>query len=231
MGAIPRMLQEALRPVTVVVGHYGAGKTNFSVNLALDLVVAGNEVTLIDLDVVNPYFRATEQRSLLEAHGVGLVAPVFSEAGTSLDVPSLTGRISPAIQDADEGRCVVIDAGGDDVGATALGRFARDVARHDYAMLYVANRFRNLVQDPQDALGNLREIEFASHLKATAVVNNSHLKDATSADTVEAGFAYAKEVAELAGLPLACTTVPPSVDAAAFDDAYRVQPLVKNPWE
>ena len=228
---IPSGLMNSLRPVTVVVGHYGAGKTNFAINLAVDLASAGNNVTLIDLDIVNPYFRATEQRSLLEQHNITLVAPVFSEAGASLDVPSLTGRIMPAIQDASEGSFVIIDAGGDDVGATALGRFARDVARHDYAMLYVANRFRNLVQDPADALENLREIEFASHLKATAVVNNSHLKDSTLPETIEQGIAYAEEFAQLSGLSLVCTTVPQNLAVINNAELYPVQSFVKNPWE
>ena len=228
---IPSGLVRALRPVTVVVGHYGVGKTNFSVNLAVDLAAAGNEVTLIDLDVVNPYFRATEQRALLEDRGVALVAPVFSEAGTSLDVPSLTGRIAPAIQDAAAGSFVVVDAGGDDVGATALGRFAHDIACRDYAMLYVANRFRNLVQDPADALENLREIEAASHLRSTAIVNNSHLKKATTVETLREGAEYAHALAQLAGLPMACTTVPPNVDGFATSELYPVQSFVKNPWE
>ena len=228
---IPKTLMEALQPITVVVGHYGAGKTNFSVNLAVDLAQAGRDVTLIDLDIVNPYFRATEQRVLLEQRGVGLVAPVFSEAGTSLDVPSLTGRITPAIQDAREDAYVVIDAGGDDVGATALGRFSRDIVARGYAMLYVANRFRNLVQDPADALQNLREIEVASRLRATALVNNSHLKGDTTAQVVESGIAYASDLSQLAELPVACTTVPQGLDAQGHDDWYPVEPFVKSPWE
>ena len=228
---IPSTLSGALRPITVVVGHYGAGKTNFSVNLAIDLAKSGKNVSLIDLDVVNPYFRASEQRALLEEHGIGLIAPVFSEAGTSLDVPSLTGRISPAIRDAGDNSRVIVDAGGDDVGATALGRFARDIARHEYAMLYVANRFRNLVQDPQDALENLREIELASHLKVTAIVNNSHLKDATTSQSIESGREYADELAQLAGLPLVGTTVPPKLGLQDSGDSYTVHPFVRNPWE
>ena len=227
----PGSLIVALSPITVIVGHYGAGKTNFSMNVAIDLASDGANVTVIDLDVVNPYFRATEQRNLLESHGIGLVAPVFSEAGTSLDVPSLTGRIIPTIQDASDGSFVIIDAGGDDAGATALGRFSRDITARDYAMLYVANRFRNLVQDPIDAVENLREIECASHLKATALVNNSHLKDATIPETIEAGVDYANEVARLTGLPLACTTVPSGIGALTHEDLYQIQAYVKNPWE
>ena len=113
---LPAELERHVRPLTVVVGHYGAGKTNFAVNLAIDLAEAGYAVSVIDLDVVNPYFRASEQRAVLEAHGVRLVAPVFAEAGTSLDVPSLTGQIAPAMQGAGEGSFVIVDAGGD-VGA------------------------------------------------------------------------------------------------------------------
>ena len=229
--AIPASLASALRPVTVVVGHYGAGKTNFSVNLALDLRAAGHEVAIIDLDVVNPYFRASEQRGLLEGRGVRLVAPVFAEAGTSLDVPSLSGQIAPTIDGADEGSFVIVDAGGDDVGATALGRFSRHVFARDYAMLYVANRFRNLVQDPADALENLREIEAASHLKATGIVNNSHLKESTTADVVSQGREYAREFARLSGLPLVCTTVPRDVAVSGGADAYPVAQHVRTIWE
>jgi hypothetical protein len=117
------------------------------------------------------------------------------------------------------------------VGATALGRFARDVAAGEYAMLYVANAFRNLVQDPDDALENMREIEFASHLKVTDIVNNSHLKDATTSKTIERGVAYAQELARLTGLFLVCTTVPNGIDSQGIEDAYSIASYVKNPWE
>lgn len=228
---IPSELVDSLRPVTVVVGHYGAGKTNFAVNLAIDLKRAGYDVTLIDVDVVNPYFRASEQEDLLGQYGVNLVAPVFSKTGTSLDVPSLTGRISPTIRDAHEGSYVIIDAGGDDVGATALGRYALDIASKDYAMLYVANAFRNLVQDPMDALENLYEIQEASHLKATAIVNNSHLKGSTTDETVHEGVEYAKRLSSVMGLPLVCTTIPANLEVQGIASSYPVQPFVKNPWE
>lgn len=230
MGAIPDNLRNALRPVTVVVGHYGAGKTNFCVNLACDLASEGECVTLVDLDIVNPYFRATEQRAALEAAGVNLVAPVFAEAGTSLDVPSLSGGVAPAIEAAGDGNRVIIDAGGDDAGATALGRFAAAIEVKGYAMLYVANRFRNLVADPHDVLENLREIEQASHLRATVIVNNSHLQDETTANTVEQGIEYAAELSQLANLPLVCTTVPYSCSFPDVSDTYRVDRVVAVPW-
>ncbi len=231
MGVLPKGLVEALCPVTVVVGHYGTGKTNFCMNLAVDAACAGRAVTVIDLDVVNPYFRASEQRELLESHGIRLVAPVFAERGTSLDVPSLTGQIAPAIDAAREGDLVLIDAGGDDVGATALGRFARAIQQKDHAVLYVANRFRNLVQDFDDAVENLREIEAASRLRVTALVNNSHLKAATTAAAVEQGIEYAEELCTLANIPLVCTTVPKNIAATADDTLYPIECFIKNPWE
>lgn len=233
---VPTRLREALRPITVVVGHYGAGKTNFSVNLALDLAAEGRKVVLVDLDVVNPYFRATEQRKALEQGGVRLVAPVFAEAGTSLDVPSLSGQIIPALQGAGEGAgegtIVIVDAGGDDVGATALGRFAHVVRAGDYAMLYVANRNRNLVQEPADAVDNLREIEAACHLRTTAMVSNAHLKAETTAEVVERGRAYAQEVACLAGVPMVATCAPHDLtELSNFESLYRINIYVRTPWE
>ncbi len=230
---MPETLRAALRPVTVVAGHYGAGKTNFSVNLTIDLAEEGNAVSLVDLDIVNPYFRASEQRAVLEEHGINLVAPVFAEAGTSLDVPSLTGRIGPAIESASaEGRFTIIDVGGDDVGATALGRFSKAVAQRDYALLYIANRFRNLVQDPDDAVQNLREIESACRLCATAVVSNAHLKDETDSSTVLRGRDYARDLCERTHLPLVAVCVSRRLgDFPNSELTYVIDMHVRNPWE
>lgn len=195
-----------LSPIMVVVGHYGVGKTNFSLNLALDVAAVGKQVTLIDLDVVNPYFRSSEYGARLAEAGVTLIAPVF--AGTTLDVPSLSGGIYPALSAADEDHIVVIDAGGDDVGATALGRFAEQISSHAYAMFYVVNAYRNLTQLASEAVEVLHEIEAKSGLQATGVVNNSHLQGETSPALVLDALPFAKETAALLGLPLVCTTVP-----------------------
>ena len=183
-----------LAPVTVVVGHYGAGKTTFALNLALDAAAAGCAVTLADMDVVNPYFRSSEYAELLEGRGVRLIAPVFARAGTSLDVPSLTGEVVPAIQAAyawqrasDGGErpaaprpVVIVDAGGDDVGATALARFAAALAAGPGEVLYVANAYRNLTRKAAEAVAVLREIEARASVPVAAVVGNSHLQGETT---------------------------------------------------
>ncbi|MBR0405205.1 MAG: ParA family protein [Eggerthellaceae bacterium] len=218
-------------PLTVIVGHYGSGKTNLVMNLALGVARKGKSVTVIDMDIVNPYFRVSEQRKALEAEGIELVAPVFSEMGTSLDVPSLTGRILPAIEDASENRVVIIDVGGDDAGSVALGRYARAIEAHGYGMFYVANRYRNLVQDLDDALENMAEIEAASRLHMTGIINNSHLQGATDAEVVEKGFEYVSELSRLSGLRVICTTVPRELGNLPFDKLYPVERYVKAPWE
>ena len=131
------------------------------------------EVRVADLDIVNPYFRSSDYRGLLEDAGVQVIAPRY--AGTTLDAPAISGQVSAALDWArgEQGRLLLIDAGGDDVGATALGRFARGVAEGDYDLLYVVNRSRNLTHDAHEALSVLREIEAVSHLRATAVANNT----------------------------------------------------------
>lgn len=239
-------------PVAVVCGHYGVGKTNLTLNIALDAAAGGRAVTVIDLDVVNPFFRSSDYRALLDERGIRLVAPVF--AGTNVDGPSLSGTIEPAIdgaqrawRDGDERPFVVIDAGGDDAGATALGRFARTVEQAPYEMLYVVNRNRNLTQEPAEAVEVLREIEAKCRLSATAVANNTHLQGDTDAEVIERGVPFAEAVARLAGLPLAFTTVP--AEAAGKDGLvadrenphlgpnaeavtrYPVRVYVRTPWQ
>lgn len=240
-ASLPAALREALRPVNVVVGHYGAGKTNLSLNIALDLARAGRRVVLVDLDVVNPYFRSTEYRALLERAGVEVVAPVFAEAGSSLDVPSLTGAVVPAVQRAYAGECVcLVDAGGDDVGATALGRFARHVAAGPHAMLAVVNCCRNLTQTPEEACEVLGDIERASGLRITGLVSNAHLMADTTPVVIAHGVEVAREVARRCGLPLLCATVPKTLAQLERErlralckevGLYPVDQHVKTPWQ
>ncbi len=230
MRPVPRLKQ-----LVVVTGHYGCGKTNLSVNLAVDLAKLHGEATLVDLDIVNPYFRSSDFTQMLSSRGVRVVSPTF--AGTTLDAPSLSPAVSGTFEA--EGP-VIFDVGGDDVGATALGRYSRQIAELDHDMLYVINRYRNLTGTPAEAAELLREIEATSHLKATGVVNNSHLRDETTLATVVDSAAYASETAELLGLPLVFTTVPSwlaeglsagRADTAYVERAYPVEVYVRTPWE
>ena len=233
--SVPQALRDALEPLTIVCGHYGVGKTNFTLNLALDLAKEGLEVRVVDLDIVNPYFRSSEYTDVLNAAGVEAVTPVM--ANSSLDTPSLSAAVDGVMEWArGEGRIALVDVGGDDAGATALGRYSHIVTAAPYSLIYVVNAYRNLTQDAAEALQILREIETASHLKATAIVNNSHLRGETDEEVIEGSVGFADEVCKLAELPLVAQTVPNKLTDrypanSGGELFYPVEMLVKTPWE
>ena len=219
-----------LKKFTIIYGHYGCGKTNLSLNLALSLAREGNPVTLVDLDIVNPYFRSSDYKALFNGLDVEVVSPQF--AGTNLDLPSLPAEIYSVFNQF--GRYVVMDIGGDDAGAYALGRFAGQVeSLEDYEAYYVVNKFRALTQTPKEAAGLLSEIEAASRVKATGVINNSHLQRLTTAEDILASVAYALQTAAALSLPLVMTTAPKSVAEeleGKVEGLYPVEVLVKPPF-
>lgn len=197
-----------LAPITVLVGHAGVGKTNVALGLALAEAAAGRTVTLADLDVVNPYFRSSDYPEILHEAGIRLIAPVL--ARTTLDTPSLTGELDAVIAQvaADPAQRLVIDVGGDDDGATTIGRWARMLTEAGARVLYVVSAFRALTQTAEEAAAMLPDIEEHAHLRATAVLNTSNLSDETTAHNVLAGRHFAREVAGQLGLPLEATIVP-----------------------
>jgi hypothetical protein len=213
--------------VTVVCGHYGTGKTNLSINLAMDCAREGESVTLIDMDVVNPYFRSSDYADILTAEGVRVLGPNF--ANSNLDTPSLPAAIGDAIS---EGERVIIDVGGDDAGATALGVYSRQLSAADPDVMYVINRYRSQTTEPEEAVRILREIEGAARIKADCIANNSHLKGLTTESTVVDSLSFAEEVSRLTGLPIRLTTAPVGVDPLnKIPLMYPVRVFVKAPWE
>ncbi len=215
------------KPLTLICGHYGCGKTNLSLNIALDLVSRGEKVTLVDMDVVNPYFRSSDYRSVIEEAGIRLIASAY--AGGNLDSPAIPAEIA-SIFDSPEGY-VIIDVGGDDVGATALGRFSKKINAVDYDMLYVVNKNRPITADAASAEEILAEIEFKSRIKATGIVNNTHLMGYTTEETVLSSVEYAEQTARDMGLPLRFTTAPESfAEKLDIENVYPVKVIVKTPW-
>lgn len=223
---------ENLKRILVIVGHYGSGKTNLSVNLALHMKAMGKPVVLVDLDIVNPYFRSADFAGLMQQHGIESVSPAF--ARTNLDIPALTGRLDAEIE---TDKTLIIDVGGDDAGAAALGRYSaaiRDAGGCD--MLYVVNGYRYLTRTAEDAAEILGEIQRVSRLSVTGVVNNSNLSDATTPQDVAATDRFARETAETYGVPMLFTAVDERIASKTGEllqdgRIFPVQIFVKKPWE
>ena len=215
------------KKLTVVTGHYGAGKTNFSVNLALDIARDGHKCTVIDLDIVNPYFRTADFEELFGENGIDVFAPVY--ANTNLDIPSLNIPLESLLQ---SGRHIVIDVGGDDEGAKALGRFAPVINSFgDTDILYVINKYRYLTKDPADTAALMRDIEESGSVRCTGIVNNSSLGGDTGPDDVISSLSFAEEVSRLTGLPIAATCASAEAMPVNAPAPYPVKRYVRNIWE
>ena len=190
------------RRITLLCGHYGSGKTNVAVNMAFDLKKRREKVAIADLDIVNPYFRTLDSRSELEAAGIRVIVSEY--ANTNLDAPALPEEMY-AVTD-DRSYAAVVDVGGDERGALALGRLSGRIREEgDWDMLLVVNRFRPLTRDAASVLEVMREIERSCGLAFTGIVNDSNLAAETDAGTVLSSLEFAGEVSRLTGLPLRLT--------------------------
>ena len=213
-----------MKRVTLLCGHYGSGKTNIAVNYALSLRAQGLPVALADLDIVNPYFRSKDSTPELEKAGVKVIALQF--ANSSVDLPALPSEAYSLVQD--RSRYAVLDIGGDDRGAYALGRFVPYILEeNDYEMLYVVNFFRPLTVTVAEAVEVMREIEGACGLRFTGIVNNSNLGAETTADLVKSTYGKAEELCRETGVPLFAVTAESSV---ATDGMVPLK-LQKRPFE
>ena len=198
------MIPYHFKRVTLLCGHYGSGKTNIAVNLAMELRKLTDRVAVADLDIVNPYFRTLDSRDDFAHAGIRLIASAY--ANSNVDLPSMPQDLY-AITD-DRSLHVIADIGGDDRGALALGRLAPTLLEEaDFEMLFVINRYRPLTPDADSAMEVLHEIETACGIPFTGIVNNSNLGPETTPETVLNSLAFAEEVSKKSGLPLLLTTV------------------------
>ena len=208
--------------LTLFAGHYGSGKTNIAVNYALQLAREGKAVCIADLDIVNPYFRTADSAKELEEAGVKLVSPQF--ANSNVDLPALPAEAYRLVED--KSSYGIMDIGGDDRGAYALGRYVPFITKeNNYRMVYVANCYRPLTRTAQDALEVMREIEAACGLMFTDIVNNSHLGSFTDVATLLDSQDFIRELSEISGLPVYMTTVRADLCDAVSKHIPNVFPL------
>ncbi len=197
--------------LTLLCGHYGSGKTNVAVNLAFYLKEQYNNVVVADLDIVNPYFRTKDSMEDFKARGIELICSEY--ANTNVDIPALPADMYRLT--VDKSITAVIDVGGDDRGAYALGRLVPEIkAEENFDMLMVINGYRPLTPDAESTIEVMREIEIACGLEFTGLVNNSNIGDETTADDIIKSMNYANEVSSASGLPIVIT----SVKAELYDE-------------
>ncbi len=204
--------------VTLFCGHYGSGKTNIAVNYAMHLASKGERVAIADIDVVNPYFRTKDSSDELMAACVQVVALPF--ANTSVDLPSLPAEVYGLVQRYD--KKVVMDIGGDDRGAYALGRYRPYILEEgNFANLFVVNFYRPLTRNAAEAHEVFREIEAAAQIPFTGIVNNSNIGADTTLSDVLKTEELANELSKLCGVPVVMTTA----DERICGDAADIFPL------
>lgn len=207
--------------LTLFAGHYGSGKTNIAVNYALRLAKEGKKVCIADLDIVNPYFRTKDSERELSAAGIDLVSPRY--ANSNVDLPALPPESYRLVQD--KSVYGIMDIGGDDRGAYALGRFADAIkAENNYRMAFVVNCHRPLTSTVEDTVEIMKEIEAASGIKFNCIVNNSNLGPETTPETVLASLDYVNRLSEKTGLDVWMHTAEASVAEGLRD--IEVLPMV-----
>ncbi len=216
--------------IKIITGHYGSGKTEYAVNLALYLAKTENNTTLADLDIVNPYFRSYEQAQRLEDAGIRVIV---TSCGGVADIPAINPAVLSVFQNEDV--TGVLDVGGDPIGARVLARFAPHLAKTDFELLFILNANRPETKDADGAESYMRAIEAQCLQKVTGIVNNTHLCGETTLEDILKGAKLAKELSERTGLPIVHHAVTKSLATQAaelLDEAVLpLQLYMKKPWE
>jgi len=184
--------------IIVIAGNYGSGKTEISINLAINRKRSGVAVRIADLDLVNPYFRTREARHLLSENGIDLVIP--PKQYLQADLPILSPMVAGMIQRP--AQLTLIDAGGDDVGVTVLASLADTLKGRKVRMLQVVNPYRPFTETIEGCLEMKTRIENASKLSVTGIIGNPNLIDETTIDHIYEGNEFLKKLSAQSGLPI-----------------------------
>jgi hypothetical protein len=217
--------------IRIITGHYGSGKTEFAVNYTFGLAATGKKTAIVDLDIVNPYFRSREMEPQLTEKGIRVISS--SLKGLSGDVPALSPEIFSVLQDTSYE--VVLDVGGDKVGARALGRYHEYFDREPYDMLFVLNANRHQTNTVDGAVSYLKSIEESSKQKITALVNNTHLCGNTTVEEIIKGQRLCEDVSKALGLPIKYVVVEKKfvdmLPEGLQGELFPIDIYMKKPWE
>ncbi|MBU5425761.1 ATP-binding protein [Tissierella pigra] len=216
--------------IRVIIGHYGSGKSEFSVNYAVKLAQMGKKVALADLDIVNMYFRSREKA--LEMEGVGIKVIGSQINAPAIEVPSISAEVYTPLQD--ESYNLILDVGGDQVGARALGRYVEYFEEGKYDMFFVLNANRPETQTVDKVLEYMTKIQDVSRAKITGIINNTHLLKSTTYEDVLRGQQLALEVQERTGIKLKYISVLeeviPSLPNNLEGEIFPIKLFMRDEW-
>lgn len=221
-----------IKGIVIIVGNYGSGKTEVSINLAVNQKRAGVDVKIADLDLVNPYFRTREARKALAKLGIEVVVP--EEKYLQADLPILSPVISGLIRQPSD--LTLIDAGGNDVGATVLAALADSFRNKSVHMLQVVNPFRPFTDTIESCLKMRDEIERASKMAINGIIGNANLIDETSVDDIYNGYDFVKTLSGESRLPLKFITASvellPEIDMGRLScPVLPIERQLVPPWK
>ncbi len=206
----------------IFIGHFGSGKTEVSVNFALDLKKQKPDakVALVDMDIINPFFRSADAKDELEKAGIKVETMLY--ANSNVDAPALTGRMGYLIDDLTTD--VILDIGGDDLGARACGYYAEHIFKRPHTIFFVMNPFRPFTSTPELTLKIFREVEEACRVKIDSIVDNTNMLQLTTVRDLEEGREAVSSFADSVGLPVGMHCVMPRENAEIAKYAKEAYP-------
>jgi MinD-like ATPase involved in chromosome partitioning or flagellar assembly len=214
------------------VGGFGSGKTEIAINYSIYCKKNYNQVAIVDLDIVNPYFRIREVKDTLNHKDIKVIAP--QDEWAYADLPLISPEIKGLIQDADYH--LILDAGGDDIGTVVLGNFKSFLKDSDYEMLLVVNSYRPFTQSIPQIKQMAQEIENTSRLKISGVISNPNLSTQTDEEIIKQGHILIKRAAQKLKLPLKFICIDErfskKLKTENFKEAvFYIKRFMKLPWE
>lgn len=217
--------------VVIFTGHFGSGKTEVAVNYALQAAGKGKKTAIIDLDIVNPFFRTADARNTLEAEGIKVITPIY--ANTNVDVPSLPAEISGMFEDRSYN--VIIDVGGDDLGARAVSRYRDQIVREDYIHYFVVNTRRPMTRTKEEIVKMILEIQSSANLKVDKLVNNANILDASTPELLAEAARILEAVSAELSIPVGFVSGMEEV-LSGYEGDKGIEKLylkknIRLPWE